>query len=100
MKNNLTIIIPAYNEERRIGKTLDDYCRFFNKIKLDYKLLVLLNGCKDNTLDVVKKYKKKHSKIEYKNIKEAIGKGGAVIEGFKIANTDLIGFVDADNSTE
>lgn len=100
MKNNLTIIIPAYNEEERIGKTLEDYCRFFNKTKIDYKLLVILNGCKDKTLDVIKKYKIKYPQIEYKNIKEAIGKGGAVIEGFKIANSNLIGFVDADNSTE
>lgn len=91
----LSIIIPAYNEEKRIGKTLEEYTKFFKeKFGKDFEVIVILNGCKDNTLSIVKKYD-----IKFKDIKEAIGKGGAVIEGFKIAKGDFIGFVDADNAT-
>jgi len=93
----LSIVIPAYNEEQRIGKTLDTYKKFFVN-KLDYEILVVLNGCKDNTLKVVKKFANK--RISYINIIEAIGKGGAVIEGFKRVNGRHIAFVDADSSTE
>lgn len=91
----LSIIIPAYNEEARIGKTLENYTKFFNKnLKNKYEIIVVVNGSTDNTLEVVKKYS-----VKYKEFKEKIGKGGAIKQGFKIAKGDLIGFVDADSST-
>ncbi|MAG52619.1 MAG: glucosyl transferase [Nanoarchaeota archaeon] len=91
----LSIVIPAYNEEKRIGDTLKEYIEFFSdKLKKDYEIFVVLNGCKDNTLDVVKKHD-----VKFLDIKEAIGKGGAIIEGFKLVEGDFIGFVDADNAT-
>ncbi|MAG47627.1 glucosyl transferase [archaeon] len=96
----LSIVIPAYNEEKRIQETLDSYIDFFQKVyKKDFEIIIVLNGCTDNTLFIVKKYAKKHDFIIYRDFKEAIKKGGAVIEGFKIAKGDYIGFVDADNST-
>ena len=103
----VSIIIPAYNEEKRIGKTLKAYSEFFrkkqkeNKIK-SFEIIVVLNACRDNTLGVVKNYQKKYKEIKYLNFKEA-GKGFAVIEGFKDAlkrKNDLIGFVDADMATK
>lgn len=90
----LSIVIPAYNEGQRIQSTLEKYLAFFDG-KLDYEIFVVLNGCVDNTLDIVKKFN-----IKYIDIKEAIGKGGAVIEGFKKVKGDYIAFVDADSSTE
>ncbi len=97
---NLSIVIPAYNEEKRIGKTLTDYTLFFNKIYGNsYEILVVLNGCKDNTLDLVSLFSKRNKVVKYLEIKEAIGKGGAIIEGFRLALGNLIGFVDADGAT-
>lgn len=96
----LSIVIPAYNEEKRIARTLQDYITFFKKKKITFEIIVVLNGCVDNTLGIVNKFAKKHRQIRYKNFKEAIGKGGAIIEGFKAAKGDLIGFVDADNATK
>lgn len=88
----LSIIIPAYNEEKRIKPTLEDYTNFFkNK---DAEILVILNGCTDNTLDVVKSFKN----VKYKDIKEPIGKGAAILEGMKLAKGDFVSFVDADNA--
>ncbi len=101
----VSIIIPAYNEERRIGKTLEEYGKFFSEeLKnkgIDYELLVILNGCKDKTIEVVKKFSMKFKEIRYLNFEQA-GKGFAIIEGFKEAlkkDFDLIGFVDADMAT-
>ena len=97
----LSLVIPAYNEENRIGRTLDDYgSYFFDKLGDDYEIFVVLNGCRDRTLDVVREYSKKYPTIKYVDIKEAIGKGGGLIEGFKIVNGDYIGFVDADGATK
>jgi len=101
----ISIIIPAYNEEKRIGRTLEKYCNFFRekakKKKFKFEILVVLNGCKDNTLGVVKRYKRKYKEISYLNFEKA-GKGFAIIEGFKSAiknKFDLIGFTDADLAT-
>jgi len=102
---NLSIVIPAYNEEKRIGETLKSYSDYFDKLskkeKFRYEILVVINNTKDNTEGVVKSYKKKNKNIRYLNFKQG-GKGFAVIEGFKDALTrknDLIGFVDADLAT-
>ena len=94
----VSIIIPAYNEEEKIENTLDKYSSFFEKNHPNYEILVIPNNCKDKTLQIVSKLSKKNKKIKFKEFKEAIGKSGALIEGFKIANGDLIGFTDADNS--
>ncbi len=101
----LTLIIPAHNEEGRIGKTLYSYLTFFDKLqkqkKLSYLLFVSINATSDNTEKVVKKYQKKHSSLKYKAYQEG-GKGFAIVQGFKDAiksRSDFIGFVDADLAT-
>jgi len=102
----LCIIIPAYNEEKRIGRTLDAFSVYFNgllnmrKIN-DYEILVVINGTKDKTEDVVKEKQKKNRKIEYINFKKG-GKGFAITEGFRLSlkeDFDNVGFVDADLAT-
>lgn len=95
----LSIIIPAYNEETRIAKTLENYTSFFNKTLKDYEIIVVLNGCVDNTFEIVSKISKKNKTLNVLEFKEKIGKGSAIKQGFKIAKGDLIGFVDADSST-
>ncbi len=101
----IAIIIPAYNEEKRIGPTLDSYASFFDKMKLrkefDVKIHVVINNTTDKTEEIVKKYVKKYSRISYMDLLQG-GKGYAVIEGFKemlCEDFDLIGFVDADMAT-
>lgn len=97
---NLSIVIPAYNEEKRIEKTLNDYILFFDrKYKKNYEIIVVLNGCRDKTLSIVLKISKKNKSVKHIDIKQAIGKGGAIIEGFRLARGDVIGFVDADGAT-
>jgi glycosyltransferase involved in cell wall biosynthesis len=96
-----TIVIPAHNEGERITGTLEKYLEFFrNKENLDVDFLIVLNGCKDNTLEVVKRFSK-YKELSYIEFEQK-GKGFAVVQGFKEAlkrGSDLIGFVDADMST-
>lgn len=97
----LSIIIPTYNEEKRIEKTLNNYYNFFlKKMVRDFEILIVLNGCKDKTREIVESFSKGKKQIIFKEFKEAIGKGGAVIEGFRLAESDLIGYVDADGATK
>jgi glycosyltransferase involved in cell wall biosynthesis len=96
----ISIIIPAYNEEKRIEKTLINYTGYFDKeYSGKYELLIILNGCRDRTEEVVKKYSQVNSRVNYVDIQEAVGKGGAIKEGLKIAGGSLIGYTDADGST-
>jgi glycosyltransferase involved in cell wall biosynthesis len=95
----LSIVIPAYNEEKRILRTLEHYVDYFKD--QDVEFVIVPNGCRDNTVAIVESFiKHAHGKIRMSIITEAIGKGGAVKHGFALAAGDYIGFVDADNATE
>jgi len=98
---SLLLLIPAYNEERRIEPVLRDYGRYFQQqYHGKFQLVVVLNGCKDDTIGVVRRVAADYPAISALEFQEAIGKGGALIEGLKLAPlADLIGYVDADGAT-
>ena len=98
---DLTIVIPAYNEERRIGSTLEAYAKFFSAIYgKSYVILAVLNGCIDGTEDEVKKLRAAYPQINHVVFPNKLGKGGALVEGFKLATGNVVCFVDADNMVE
>ena len=98
---SLLLLIPAYNEERRIEPVLRDYARYFQEqYQGKFQLVVVLNGCSDDTLGVVRRVGAEYPAVSALEFPEAIGKGGALIEGLKLAPlADLIGYVDADGAT-
>jgi len=102
----VSIIIPAYNEEKRIEETLNENLKFFKELKkkkiLDFEIIVVVNGSKDRTVDIVKRISQKNKELKYMDLVRG-AKGYAVIEGFKEAlkgDSDLIGFKDADMATK
>jgi glycosyltransferase involved in cell wall biosynthesis len=98
---SLLLLIPAYNEEARIEPVLRSYADFFaQNYSGKFQLVVVLNGCRDNTLSVVQRVAKDFSTVSWLDFPAPIGKGGALIEGLKLAKQgDLIGYVDADGAT-
>jgi glycosyltransferase involved in cell wall biosynthesis len=98
---SLLILVPAYNEEQRIEPVLREYAGYFHKeYPGKFQLVVVLNGCRDNTLGVVQKVAKDFPSVSALEFKEPIGKGGALIEGLKLAPLgDFIGYVDADGAS-
>jgi glycosyltransferase involved in cell wall biosynthesis len=98
---SLLLLIPAYNEERRIEPVLREYARYFKEQYTGkFQLVVVLNGCRDNTLGVVQKVARDFPAISSLEFSDPIGKGGALIEGLKLAPlADVIGYVDADGAT-
>lgn len=98
---SLLLLIPAYNEEERIGPVLRRYAEFFRqKYAGHFEIVVVLNGCRDHTLGVVESAAAEFPEIQALEFVNPIGKGGALIEGLKLASrTDLIGYVDADGAT-
>ncbi|MEO6181836.1 MAG: glycosyltransferase [Verrucomicrobiota bacterium] len=99
---SLLLLIPAYNEERRIEPVLREYAEYFRKNYAGKFLLVtVLNGCRDKTLEVVHKVSSDYPEVRSLEYTAPIGKGGALIEGLKLAPlAELIGYVDADGATE
>lgn len=98
---SLLLLIPAYNEEERIEPVLHEYAAYFRK-HYDgvFQLVVVMNGCVDNTLGVVQRAAATNPEISWLEFAAPIGKGGAIIEGLKLAPlTDYIGYVDADGAT-
>lgn len=96
---SVTVVIPAYNEEGRVGGVIKDYERAFESLGWVYEILVVCNGCVDGTKEIVESIAKGNPRIRVLLFKERLGKGRAIIKGFKAARGDLIGFVDADEST-
>jgi len=97
----LLLLIPAYNEEDRIEPTLRDFATSFrSSYPGPFQIVVVLNGCKDDTLGVVNRVAKEDPELSALNFPDPIGKGGALIEGLRLApHADLIGYVDADGAT-
>jgi dolichol-phosphate mannosyltransferase len=98
---SILLLIPAYNEEERIGPVLREYAAFFRaNYDGEFKIVVVLNGCRDNTLGVVESAAAEFPEIRWLEFKAPIGKGGALIEGLRLwPQADLIGYVDADGAT-
>ncbi|MBI1842249.1 MAG: glycosyltransferase [Verrucomicrobia bacterium] len=98
---SLLILIPAYNEEQRIEPVLRDYGRYFrDHYPGRCEIVVVLNGCVDGTFAVVQKVALELPLISALDFPSAIGKGGALIEGMRLApQYDLVGYVDADGAT-
>ncbi|AET64478.1 Glycosyl transferase, family 2 [Methanothrix harundinacea 6Ac] len=88
-----SIIIPAYNEESRITAVLLHLSEEFP----GQEIIVVCDGV-DGTKDIVENLSIKNPNIQILNFKEKLGKGGAIIEGFRAANGEKIGFIDADES--
>ena len=97
----MLLLIPAYNEEQRIEPVLREYAAYFRAhYPGKFQLVVVLNGCRDHTLGVVQRVAAEFPEINADEFPDAIGKGGALIEGLKLApQADLIGYVDADGAT-
>lgn len=95
----ISIVIPAHNEERRIGPVLAAYALQFSREPGE--IIVVLNGCTDRTIDVVREVQRSFpSAVKILDLPEAIGKGTAVRAGFRQALGAAVGFVDADGSTK
>lgn len=101
MNETLTIVIPAFNESKRILKTLNEIDKYISDSK--HEVIVVNDGSIDNTVEVVTKWIEKVSKNKNKfkllSYMPNQGKGYAVREGFLKASNSLVLYTDADGAS-
>lgn len=95
---HLSVIIPAYNEENRLPETLKKIDEYLKKQDYSYEILVVDDGSKDKTRDVVENLRDKIGNLRIIGYKKNKGKGYAVRLGMVQAKGDHRLFTDADNS--
>ncbi len=93
----LSVVIPAFNEEKRIGLTLQQISTYLGKQHYLWEILVVNDGSTDKTKEVVLEMKSPQIHIIDNPCNK--GKGYSIREGFLAAKGDLILFSDADLST-
>jgi len=91
----LSLIIPAYNEEDRLGPTLDRYLPALESSHIPFEVLVVFDGA-DGTEVVAQRYASRG--VRCLRYSRKLGRGGAILEGFRNARLSLVAYADADGS--
>lgn len=89
----VSVVIPAYNEEKTIGKVIEETLQVMDSLGIPYEIIVVDDGSTDHTKEVASKYKA----IVLSNGKNQ-GKGYALRRGFQHSKGDIIITIDADGS--
>lgn len=91
----LSVIIPAYNEEKRLPKTLEEIQRYLKQQSYQSEIIVVDGGSTDKTAKIVREW----PQVKLIELKNSQGKGQAVKGGMLAAQGKFRIFTDADNST-
>lgn len=91
--NKVTIVIPVYNSEKYIGRCLDS---IINQTYNDVDVLVINDGSKDKSKEVVEKYQSKYANIKLIN-QENIGVAKTRNKAIRLSKTKYIMFIDNDD---
>jgi len=96
---HLSVVVPAYNEEERLPRTLARLHEYYEAQAYPYDVTVVSDGSKDGTAKLVTEFAKTHPKFRLIDYSPNRGKGYAVRTGILAAQGDLILFCDADLAT-
>jgi dolichyl-phosphate beta-glucosyltransferase len=96
---NYSLVIPAYNESSRIRPTLDKTLRHIGEQKWDAEIVVVDDGSRDDTAEIVREYARTHPQVRLVQNPGNRGKGFSVRNGMLHASGDICLFSDADLSS-
>lgn len=93
---DVSIVIPAYNEEATLDRTLGELTAYFRSAGLRYELIVVDDGSTDGTKDLVAARAREDEAIRSFSLDRNRGKGAAVRQGVREARGEVVAFIDAD----
>ena len=105
----LSLVFPAYNEEKRLPPALEKTVKYFSSLDFKYEIIIVNDGSKDRTFELIKNEIKKYSNLEgLKNRPEIIGvtyernggKGFAVKTGMHYVRGKYVLMLDSDGATD
>jgi dolichyl-phosphate beta-glucosyltransferase len=95
----LSVVVPAYNEEQRLPRTIEQIERYLDGKKADYELVLVDDGSSDGTRRVMDAAAERHASVRVEALPQNRGKGRALAVGVQAAKGDEILLTDADLST-
>ena len=97
---DLSIVVPAYNESRKITETLQAIASFLDDRPWRCEIIVVDDGSEDGTAGIVGEASRKDQRIRCLRNERNRGKGYSVRKGVSHSRAGAVGFLDADNKTE
>lgn len=95
----LSVVIPAYNEARRLPVTLDAVCDYLHATAQAWEVVVADDGSTDGTVPMVSRYADAHGDVRLLQLAAHRGKGAAVAMGVLAARHPWVLLYDADGAT-
>ena len=95
----LSIIIPTYNEEKRLSRALEDIEQWEKRQRDEIEVIVVDDGSRDGTVQIAERFKKRIRNLSVIDNKENHGKGWVVRQGILGAKGEWRLFTDADDAT-
>ena len=98
---DLTIIIPAYNEEKNIIYTIDRLYNFLENNNIDYKEIIITeDGSSDSTAEVIRKNIPNYKSLRLTSRDKNVGRGFALTNAIKDAKGKYVLYMDVDLATD
>src|SRR3989344_9388333 len=98
MRIELSVIIPAYNEEDLMDSTISEFVSFLGNTSLSWEIIIVDDGSRDKTSAAVSSFN--NSQVKLIRLNKNQGKGAALKAGFLAARGDYQIFSDADLSVD
>ena len=96
-KKLITILVPAYNEQDVLYMLYERLSKIMNSLpKYDFEVLLINDGSKDNTLNIMQELRRHDNRICYLNLSRNYGKETAMIAGLDYTKGDAVVIIDAD----
>ncbi len=96
----LSLVVPAYNEEEVLGFTVSQLLRAFESLSMPLELVVVDNGSKDRTGEIIESFAKEDSRVKPVRVEKNRGIGWGIQNGFRACTGAWVGYIPADGQVD
>lgn len=96
LKDGISVVLPAYNEEANLWSALNDALSYLKTLKDPWELIVVDDGSSDDTAKIAADFVKHHRRIKIISHQQNLGYGRSLSDGFEASNYNFVFFTDSD----